>query len=431
MNTYDVRARFQGGYTAQRDETIYLAVHHAAAYYNRQATGIEDVAEVARYHTHDRGWPGIGYNTAIAEEVNGGPVARYILSNHNLERAHVYGRNHIAYGVSCLTRFDGIPDDKWIEALALDLAEKKRGPYPHAQIVGHCEITVPGWETSCPGAQWAQWKPRLLARVEALLRQTATQRYQVRQALRVAVPVREAPSTTAPIAWGGTCYLPPGTQLEIDQVADGWAHWPPAGFIPLEQLGALGGAITPATPLLLADGEAPRATLDQCVAYMLARPHGEYTDREVALTILPAYFGTCAAVGLDPLLVVAQLIHETGNLTSPRSQRPQRNPAGIGATDDDTPGVFFPSWVADAIPAHVGRLLAYALTDDQASTIQRRMIIAALRYRGLPADLRGTAPTLRGLSAQDNPTGRSWAVDRDHIYAAKVAEIANAIRSIV
>src|SRR5262245_55977247 len=81
----------------------------------------------------------------------------------------------------------------------------------------------------------------------------------------------------------------------------------------------------------------PSATPQQCARFMLARPHGEYTENDIANTIVPAYFATCATAGADPVILIAQMIHETGCLTSWWSQRPRRNPAGIGVTGQKRP----------------------------------------------------------------------------------------------
>jgi hypothetical protein len=83
--------------------------------------------------------------------------------------------------------------------------------------------------------------------------------------------------------------------------------------------------------------------------------------------------------------------------------------------------VAFPTWKADAIPAHIGRMLAYALRDDQSNAMQRELIAQALRYRPLPASFRGAAPTLRGLAGR-------WAVPGTE-YPNKLAQIASAMQS--
>lgn len=165
MKVFDVQHEFQGSFTSTRATTKYIVVHHAAALYPT-GTGIEDVRAVARYHTRDKGWSGIGYHVCLAEEINGGPVARYNVSDLNLQRAHILNRNHECVGVACLTNFTDLPDPKWIDALVVTLRDLKH-IYPHATIVGHKEIAVPGGETICPGPRWNDWKPTLLARVAA------------------------------------------------------------------------------------------------------------------------------------------------------------------------------------------------------------------------------------------------------------------------
>lgn len=170
----------------------------------------------------------------------------------------------------------------------------------------------------------------------------------------------------------------------------------------------------------------PRATARQAARYMLAHHHGQYSADDISDIILDTYWEVCAAVGVDPVVAVAQMIHETGNLTSAASQRPRRNPAGIGVTRDGVEGLHFPSWKNDSIPAHIGRLLAYALTDEQATTAQRAIIATALGWRTLPAQARGSAQTLKQLGRAFNPSGFGWA-DPGLRYGERIAEYANAI----
>lgn len=165
MQTFNVQAKYQGGYTQKRTATRYLVVHHAAAHYKQQ-TGLEDVEAVRWWHMEGgNGWPGIAYHICLAEETNGGAIARYNTSAHETLRYHIASRNHECLGVSCLTDFGNtIPLDKWIDALA-DVLRELAAKYPGAQIVGHKEITVPGYGTRCPGDRWLEWKPELLRRV--------------------------------------------------------------------------------------------------------------------------------------------------------------------------------------------------------------------------------------------------------------------------
>ena len=188
----------------------------------------------------------------------------------------------------------------------------------------------------------------------------------------------------------------------------------------------------PDSPLL---APTPPGLAARAAQAILTRPHGAYTDHDIANVIIPAYLAQCAAVGLDATLVLAQLIHETGSLTSWWSQRPRRNPAGIGVTgrtmagqprsldwakrDDGVwaEGVSFESWNGAAIPAHLGRLLAYAVTDAAANDAQRQLIEYAMLIRPLPASYRGVAPTITGLNGR-------WAVPGKD-YGQRIATVAN------
>ncbi|MBU6335834.1 MAG: glucosaminidase domain-containing protein [Chloroflexi bacterium] len=179
---------------------------------------------------------------------------------------------------------------------------------------------------------------------------------------------------------------------------------------------------------------------------LLARPTGEYTPHDITQIIVPAYHRICGEVGVDPVLAVAQMVHETGNLTSFWAARPQRNPAGIGVNgrrQRERPaqprvwafnrqagwwlmGVSFATWQDDAIPAHIGRLLAYALPPDAGDAAQRHLMALALTYRALPDRVRGSAPTLKPLGRVHNPSGLGWASPGTQ-YGARIAIIANRI----
>jgi hypothetical protein len=159
-----------------------------------------------------------------------------------------------------------------------------------------------------------------------------------------------------------------------------------------------------------------RATPQALEAHMLGRDHGQYTDDDVR-RIIGLYDAACKTAGLDLLLVVTQMIHETGNLTSFWSQRPRRNPAGIGVTGKPGEGVSFPSW-EKAVRAHVGRLLAYALPKDSGNPEQRALIAEALEARPLHQNF-GAAAKLGGLTG-------TWAMDKE--YDKKLARLANTIR---
>lgn len=165
-----------------------------------------------------------------------------------------------------------------------------------------------------------------------------------------------------------------------------------------------------------------------------------YTPYDVT-TILRAIWHHAAIVGLDPVLVAAQMAHETGNLSSWWCARPRRNPAGLRVTGETSliprissewaynpntkrwhRGLSFPTWADDAIPAHMGRLLAYALPSGQGTPEQQALITRALTQAPLPAAYRGVSPTVQGLED-------TWATDGDptteSFYADRIIALAN------
>jgi hypothetical protein len=170
--------------------------------------------------------------------------------------------------------------------------------------------------------------------------------------------------------------------------------------------------ITPQSPLLHARIVSPAAL----VGAILRHAHGAYTAYDLDL-IIARYCHASQTAGLDPLLVVAQLCHETAYLSSWWSQRPRRNPAGLGVNGQPGQGLSFATWEL-AVSAHLGRLLAYALPQEIGSATQQALIAASLALRPLPARFRGVAPRLAGLAG-------TWATDAG--YAARISAVANAL----
>ena len=161
-----------------------------------------------------------------------------------------------------------------------------------------------------------------------------------------------------------------------------------------------------------------RAPAEKARQYLLAQPHGRYSGDDVR-AIVGFYYAAAGPARLDALLAVAQMVEETGHLTSFWSQRPRRNMAGIGVTGEPGVGLSFPS-LEIAVHAHMGRLLAYALPRGAGDQAQNDLITEALAFRPLPDRLRGAAPTLKGLAG-------TWAADPH--YADKLARLANDIRT--
>lgn len=171
------------------------------------------------------------------------------------------------------------------------------------------------------------------------------------------------------------------------------------------------------TPII----NAPTCAQDRAAAYVLMQPkHGSYTAREID-DIARAYWTHARACGVDPGVAWAQMLHESGALSSWWSQPPRHNPAGIGvngATSDAQPvgawafdgalwraGCSFPGgWAAHAIPAHLGRLVAYAVKPHDRTAAQAAYVLMAEAARVLPFQLHGRCETVESL-------GGVWAKD--------------------
>jgi N-acetylmuramoyl-L-alanine amidase/Mannosyl-glycoprotein endo-beta-N-acetylglucosaminidase len=199
--------------------------------------------------------------------------------------------------------------------------------------------------------------------------------------------------------------------------------------------------------LLMSRTDAPALAVAE---RMTPREGHRYTPREIR-DIVTRYYALCTPVGLNPLLTIAQMAHETGYLTSWWCDRipgapGRRNPAGIGVNGQTRPasdphpmppelwhldapaglwrrGYVFANW-QQAITAHVGRLLAYATQPDARAPAQQALILEATERRPLPIDIHGSSPILRTLGSAHNPTGLGWAHPGTH-YGAAIARIGN------
>jgi hypothetical protein len=300
------------------------------------------------------------------------------------------------------------------EALS-DALISKFGMGGRKAVKGHFEWS----KSACPG-------PHLKRRLREYRKEPPTVWFKPPHPYRTQTltDVHQAPDGSRGIAMR----LPAGTVVEIGALVPGvYRAWIAngTGFVNLLDIEALSAKPVPIIPpvdaitpdsAIIHDPRVDEATLVKAIC---SNPTGEYTRRDIELFIVPAYMQVCATAGVDPLIAVAQMCHETGNLTSRWAARPRRNPAGIGVTGEPGAGLSFPTWARHAIPAHVGRLVVYAIGPDDYTPEQAALVKIAISYRALPSRLWGSAPTLAGLTG-------TWATDP--AYADKLVAWAERLK---
>ncbi len=184
---------------------------------------------------------------------------------------------------------------------------------------------------------------------------------------------------------------------------------------------------------------APSGTVEQAMNWFAVRST-LYTRYDISL-IVNGYARIGNEAGIDWFLALAQCAHETGSLTSWWCARPRRNPAGIAVTGATLPGspdyppgrnwawdgvvwregANFAAWDSDAVRAHLGRLLAYALPVGAGNPAQQALIDYALAVRGLATTNRGVALTITDLNGR-------WAVPGTE-YGQRILDLAARMRS--
>lgn len=138
--------------------------------------------------------------------------------------------------------------------------------------------------------------------------------------------------------------------------------------------------------------------------------------------IITEYYAAGSLTGLNANLAIAQAVHETGWFNSFWCLE-HNNMAGIGVTGEQS--IYKPIdttyWVYDAaqamwirgnkfntvkegVIAHCGRMLAYALKDEETTVIQKEYIDVALKHRPLRSDFRGIAKTIADFSTRWAPS---------------------------
>jgi hypothetical protein len=169
----------------------------------------------------------------------------------------------------------------------------------------------------------------------------------------------------------------------------------------------------------------PRASAKRLVVYIACHKHDGYDEDDVR-AIIATYVSTCTESGLDPLLVVSQLLLECDHLTSASAKPPRLDPIGVGigssesghrASKNQDHLPLFASWT-EVARVHAGILLAYALRKGAENPTQRALIEEAAKWRLVPASLRGSAPTVDRLAA-------AWGAESG--YAHRIRDIADTI----
>lgn len=183
-------------------------------------------------------------------------------------------------------------------------------------------------------------------------------------------------------------------------------------------------------------------------------PYAAEPEDPIRTIIGPAYARECRASGVRLSVALGQCGHESGWLTSALSQRadrdgrPLRNPAGIGVNGSSSTApqlgmawdadrqIYracsqFTDWERESVPAHVGRLVAYATDPLTRTFAQAQLVARALAFRPLSIGCQGSAPTLRELGIGPNKVpGCGWAGAKEtegHEYGDRVAAAARAL----
>lgn len=165
---------------------------------------------------------------------------------------------------------------------------------------------------------------------------------------------------------------------------------------------------------------------------------GSYTINDYR-NILMSYDATSKKGNINPYIAVAQMVKEADWGRSWWSQRPRRNPAGIGVTgeksikeqdrtawafDDEMNvwkrGYSFASWEI-ASQAHIGHLLAYIYKQADLTIDQAYLVANDPRAKAIPIAMRGAVKLLKHLDGH-------WAVPGVG-YGRSIAIIANALRT--
>jgi hypothetical protein len=150
----DLRGRLPGraGYRRRDLSAIrYLVIHHSGV--ERDSTALS----IARYHSRVLGWPGIGYHFLVHQDGLIEYVGDILEVRYNVAR-----RNHLVLGICLPGDFSRQqPAPAQLQAARLLCANLQFALGWFVPIVGHREIALPQFATSCPGSTFLEgprWK---------------------------------------------------------------------------------------------------------------------------------------------------------------------------------------------------------------------------------------------------------------------------------
>lgn len=129
----------------------YIVVHHGGV------SGDYTSESVAKYHIEQNGWPSIGYTFVLHPDGNIDWV-------NDLDRAcyNVAGRNDEVMGVLYCGNFMAEQPPEYMLQRGYSLNAEIQFTFGwFIPVVGHRNIALPGYSTSCPGDTWPNWARRV------------------------------------------------------------------------------------------------------------------------------------------------------------------------------------------------------------------------------------------------------------------------------
>jgi hypothetical protein len=129
----------------------YVVVHHSGV------AGDSAAEAIAGWHVEHYGWPGIGYHFLVHEDGGIDYVGDLATMRYN-----VAGRNREVVGICIPGDFTRrVPNELQIGG-ARNLARVLRpildpDETGRVKLVGHRDVAMAGYGTSCPGETWRDW----------------------------------------------------------------------------------------------------------------------------------------------------------------------------------------------------------------------------------------------------------------------------------